>query len=47
MLKTIKQIKNLKNKTVLLRVDFNVAIKNKKVVEDSRLVASLPTIQYL
>jgi phosphoglycerate kinase len=28
-------------------VDFNTALKNKKVVEDTRLLASIPTIQYL
>ena len=46
-LKTLKQIRNLENKTVLMRVDFNVPMKGKKVLDNSRLLASLPTIQYL
>ncbi|MBU1165118.1 phosphoglycerate kinase [Patescibacteria group bacterium] len=49
-LKSIKQIKNLTGKKVLLRVDFNVPLtggKNPKVAEDMRITESLPTLKYL
>jgi len=46
-LKTIKQFKQWKDKHVLLRVDFNVAIHKKKIVDESRIRAVLPTIEYL
>lgn len=49
-LNTIKQIKSLKGKRVLLRVDFNVSIGSDFKVdktEDYRLVKTLPTINYL
>lgn len=46
-LKSIKQIKNLKGKTVFLRADFNVAIKNNQVFEDYRIDRTLPTIKFL
>ena len=38
---------NVENKKVIVRVDFNVPIKNKKIVDDTRIVSSLKTIKYL
>lgn len=46
-MKSIKNIKNLKNKNVLVRVDFNVPINNGKIEELFRIEAVLPTIKYL
>lgn len=43
----VKDIKNLKGKRVILRLDFNVPIKNSKIVETMRIDRALPTIEYL
>ena len=45
MKKTITDY-NLNNKTVIIRVDFNVPIKDGKIVDDNRIVNSLETIKY-
>ena len=47
MKKTIRDI-DVSGKRVLVRVDYNVPINNElKIVEDSRITATLPTINYL
>ncbi len=44
-MRTIKDI-NIKDKKVIIRCDFNVPIKDGKIIDETRLVGALPTIEY-
>ncbi|NMC57606.1 MAG: phosphoglycerate kinase [Eubacteriaceae bacterium] len=46
MKKTVKDV-SFKNKTALIRADFNVPIKDGVITSDKRIKESLPTIQYV
>ena len=38
---------NVLNKTIALRVDLNVPVENDKVLDDTRIIAIIPTLEYL
>ena len=48
MKRTIRDLKNIEGKRILLRCDFNVPLDNYgDILDDNRIVAELPTISYL
>ena len=46
-IKSIRNIKGLAGKTILLRADLNVPIKNDQIKNDFKIIAILPTLRYL
>ena len=44
-MKTIRDI-DINNKRVIIRCDYNVPIKDGKIVDDTRIVEAIPTIKY-
>lgn len=46
-IKTIKDIEEIKGKKILLRVDFNVPMKDGVITDNTRIQKSIPTIEHL
>jgi len=46
-MKSLRQLKNVKDKRVIIRMDFNVPISRGKVIDDFRIKKAIPTIQFL
>ena len=46
MFKKIKDC-NVKNKVVFVRADMNISIKNGKIIDDTRIRATIPTVEFL
>ena len=48
MKRTVRDLKNIKGKRILVRCDFNVPLDNYgDILDDSRIVATLPTLTHL
>ncbi|MEN3046918.1 MAG: phosphoglycerate kinase [Candidatus Hydrothermales bacterium] len=46
-MKSLNQIGDIKGKRIFLRVDFNVPIKEGKILDDTRIKETIPTIKFL
>ena len=46
-MKSIRSANNLKGKRVLMRVDFNLPMKDGKIEDAFRIEKALPTIKFL
>ena len=45
--KKLEDLKEIRGKRILLRLDFNVPIEKGVILEDFRIQSSLPTLRYL
>ena len=46
-MKSIKNLENIENKSVILRLDLNVPIKNGKITDTNRIDKVMPTLEFL
>ena len=46
-MKSIKEVKSLSDKRILLRLDLNVPIVNGKIADTTRIDKILPTLKFL
>ncbi len=46
-MKSIENIENIENKSVILRLDLNVPIKNGKITDSNRIDKIMPTLEFL
>ena len=46
-MKSIENIESIENKSVILRLDLNVPIKNGKITDTSRIDKVIPTLEFL
>src|SRR5262245_35468583 len=45
--KTIRDLKDIKGARLFIRVDYNVPVENGAITDDTRIRASLPTLEHL
>ena len=46
-MKSIENIESIENKSVILRLDLNVPIKNGKITDSNRIDKVMPTLKFL